>query len=327
MQDVGQGHRNKELESAWKSAAVFLPILSDQNWNFKTDGMSLSSWIFLVDRPKKPSSSIHLNPEWRPDLLEYTTGGIEAAQANEDRDVHLFSFGSKNCLLEFWANSSAENPILVRLTQSTHSTSFCLGLQHLDLKIPAAKWNHLAVNCRQKLLGNQIIVHIHVILNGCQQTTLEMNVTNMQTKRVTSLNSFLLIGIASGKDDRQLQSSWYLGHMTLYKGEILTCELAFLLMALGPDLVFLASCQDHQLRPNFPRYLHPKLIGCHHDWDRLFNYGKLVPLLQGNVILTYSAHKPDSVFIYPCIISPTAGVSRFCLRFTIYDLRNSRVAK
>jgi hypothetical protein len=84
-----------------------------------------------------------------------------------------------------------------------------------------------------------------------------------------------------------------------------------LLAFLGPDAgVFLASCQDGQQRPNFPRYLQPKLIttGQVCDWERLLSdSNKLMETLQANLMMTYSAHMPDILYIYPCIISPTAG--------------------
>ena len=80
-------------------------------------------------------------------------------------------------------------------------------------------------------------------------------------------------------------------------------------MALGPDNVFLASCQHEQLEPNFARYVHPKLTSRLQDWRQVFNYEKLMPILQANVVLTYSAHKPESVFIYASIISPAAGAN------------------
>ena len=82
--------------------------------------------------------------------------GEEGGGCCEDSDdVHLLSFGTKNLLVELWANAATENTILVRLSQSTTTSCISLGSQTLKLKIPAGKWNHLAVTCRQKSLHNQ----------------------------------------------------------------------------------------------------------------------------------------------------------------------------
>ena len=78
-----------------------------------------------------------------------------AGDADADTEMHLFSFGTKNFLVELWADTSMENTILVRLTQSTATSCLCLSSHTLNLKIPTGKWNHLAVTCRQRSLSNQ----------------------------------------------------------------------------------------------------------------------------------------------------------------------------
>jgi hypothetical protein len=220
--------------------------------------------------------------------------------------------GTRSFLVEFWADPAADNTLLVRLSQSTHSQSQALATQTLDLKIPSGRWNHLAVSCRQRSSANGYhrVVHIQVFLNGYQSTSLDLKVPLSPMKRIGNSHSFLLLGIAAvSKAKKILTPSWQLGNATLYKGELLSAELALLLMALGPNGgIFLAACQDGITRPNFPRFLHSKLVDHLQEWDRLLEWEKLMDTLQSNLLMTYSAHKPESVFIYPYIISPTAGM-------------------
>ena len=106
-------------------------------------------------------------PVWNVDIQDYTLGGMGWSYVPEgvgdfeaDGEMHLFSFGTKNFLVELWADPSMENTILVRLSQSTATTCVCLSSYSLNLKIPAGKWNHLAVTCRQRSLSNQQVVCI-----------------------------------------------------------------------------------------------------------------------------------------------------------------------
>ena len=275
----------------------------------QADGLSLSTWLLLPEaaRQKSPRFS---NPDWRPDLQD-CTASFPWEDPTCGRDLHLFSMGTKSFLVEFWADPAADNTLLVRLSQSTHSQSQALATQTFDLKIPSERWNHLAVSCRQRSSSNGYhrVVHIQVFLNGYQSASLDLKVPLSPVKRIGNSHSFLLLGIASKDNKRPMATpSWHLGNATLYKGELLSTELAVLLMTLGPNGgIFLASCQDGQTRPNFPHFLHSKLIGRLQDYDRILEWNKLMDSLQSNLLMTYSAHKPESVFIYPCIISPTAG--------------------
>ena len=291
---------------------MFLPILTDNNWNMQTDGVTLSTWLLLKEAPRQKAPRF-LNPEWRPDLQDCTES-FPRDDVTYCRDLHLFSMGTKNFLIEFWADPAAENTLLVRLSQSTHSQSQALATQVLDLRIPSERWNHLAVSCRQRssVNGYHRIVQIRVFLNGYQSVSVDLKVPLSPVKRIGNSHSFLLLGTAAAlkdKHNRALTPSWNLGNATLYKGELLTTELAMLLLTLGPNGgIFLASCQDGQTRPNFARFLHAKLVEHLPDWSRLLDWDKHMDLLQSNLLMTYSAHKPESVFIYPCIISPTAGI-------------------
>lgn len=289
----------------------------------QTDGLSLSTWLRLSEAPRRKSPRFS-NPDWRPDLQD-CTASFPWEDPSYGRDLHLFSMGTKSFLVEFWADPAADNTLLVRLSQSTHSQSQALATQTMDLKIPPERWNHLAVSCRQRssVNGYHRVVHIQVFLNGCQSASLDLKVPLSPVKRIGNSHSFLLLGIASAPKDKSRRTaipSWHLGNATLYKGELLTAELAVLLMTLGPNGgIFLASCQDGQTRPNFPRFFHSKLIGHLQDWDRILEWNKLMDSLQSNLLMTYSAHKPESVFIYPCIISPTAGKSKLNCYSTILN--------
>ncbi|XP_057369283.1 lysosomal-trafficking regulator-like [Daphnia carinata] len=309
--ELGRVHESKGIGSAWKCAAIFLPVLTDNSWNMQTDGLTLSTWLLLSEAPRRKGPRFS-NPEWRPDLQD-CTASFPWEDPNNGRDLHLFSMGTRSFLVEFWADPGADNTLLVRLSQSTHSQSQALATQTLDLKIPSGRWNHLVVSCRQRSSANGYhrVVHIQVYLNGYQSASLDLKVPLSPMKRLGNSHSFLLLGIASVSKikSKKMMPSWQLGNATLYKGELLSAELAFLLMALGPNGgIFLATCQDGQTRPNFPRFLHSKLTDHLQDWDRLLEWNKMMDSLQSNLLLTYSAHKPESVFIYPYIISPTAGI-------------------
>ena len=144
-----------------------------------------------------------------------------------------------------------------------------------------------------------------MILNGCQLAEFELKIPQGQARRLGNVHSYLLIGTSSSESTNRPR--WNLGSVTLYKKEMLTQELAVLLSALGPDGgAFLTSCQDGQPRPNFPLILRAKLLG-KVDWGKMFGHEKMMEALQANLLLAYSAHKADSVFMYPSIISPTAG--------------------
>ena len=121
---------------------------------------------------------------------------IQEADFETDGDMHLFSFGTKNLLVELWADATTESTILVRLSQSTATSVVCLSSHTLNLKIPTGKWNHLAVTCRQRSFSNQQVVDMNVILNGLQSAALQLKVPYSLVKRMSSSNSFLLIGIA-----------------------------------------------------------------------------------------------------------------------------------
>lgn len=278
----------------------------------QTDGLSVSAWLQLSEAPRRKARRF-TNPQWRADLQD-CTASFPWEESSHGRDLHLFSMGSRNFLIEFWVDPFADNILLVRLSQSTHSHSQALATQTMDLKIPPGRWNHLAVSCRQRssVNGYHRVVHIQVFLNGYQSASLDLKVPLSPVKRIGNSHSFFLLGMAvasKNKTKRIMAPSWYLGNATVYKGELLTAELAVLLMTLGPNGgIFLASCQDGQTRPNFPRFLHSKLVGHLEEWDRILDWDKLMDSLQSNLLMTYSAHKPDSVFIYPCIISPTAGI-------------------
>lgn len=146
---------------------------------------------------------------------------------------------------------------------------------------------------------------IQLILNGYQLIDFELKIPPSPARRLGNVHSYLLIGESSSESTHR--GRWNLGHVTLYKKEMLTNGLAVLLSALGPDGgVFLTSCQDGQPKPNFPLILRPKLLD-KVDWRKMFEYEDMMETLQANLLLAYSAHKPDSVFLYPSIISPTAG--------------------
>ena len=324
--ELGRLHDEKGVGSAWKSSAIFLPILTDNNWNLRTDGVSASLW-FLVAPSRQPEASVltrhhRPDPDWmvlsqvfQPEgnyIIDYSghlDSGTSSSPTPFQAEVHLFSVGTKCFLIEFWSDPSAES-IVVRVTQSTGTTTKCLGSRPLDLRVASGQWHHLAVNCyerppQQPADANRT-VHVIAILNGSRASVVQLDVPLPQVKRQPT-HSFLLIGLARSRSERTYRSSWYLGHVTLYKGPILTAEKAVLLLALGPDSVFVASCLEKQPSPNLSRCLHPKLVGRSIDWNTVFNHGKLMESLQQQLILTYSSHKPDSVFIYPSVISPSAG--------------------
>lgn len=294
----------------------------------QSDGVALSTWLFLSD-VVTTRNTFHNEPEStkKSDLMDCTGSVLwQMPYSGDNRDLHLFSMGTRSFLVEFWADPSAENTLLIRASQSTHSSCLELASKTMSLKVPSGRWNHLAVNCGHKLNGSHRTIRIQVTLNGCQSASLELHVTQPPAKRIGNVHSFLLLGMTgshNAEDNNEavyrqrLTPSWYLGHATLYKGQSLSPELAALLTTLGPDAgIFFASCQDGQQQPNFPRYLQPKLMTTGQtpptDWDKLLsNSSKMMETLQANLMMTYSAHMPDSVFIYPCIISPTAGTTFF----------------
>lgn len=268
-------------------------------------------WFFLADTVKM--DGCFTQSEWNPDLFDWSSGTIPHQRpdspARESRDFHMFSVGSRGFLIEFWADPTADKTLMVRLSQSNHSSSQTLASQTLDLRIPTGRWNQMVVNCRQKSSGSQRTVNIQIIVNGCSSVYTEIKSPLPTVKRTGNLHSFVLLGtIASVPQSTCVHPTWYLGHTTLYKGDILSPEMAVLLMTLGADGgVFITSCLDGQLRPNLPRFLHPKLVSRAINWEQILDSDKLMEQLQTKVLLTYSAHNPDSVFLYPCIISPTAG--------------------
>lgn len=315
--DLGRLHESKGIGSAWSNAAIFLPILADHNWDMQVDGVSLSMWSFLSDAIGTERFNSGTLPEFRPDLLDWAGVGLPMLDGPcESRNLHLFSVGTRSFLIEFWADASAEKTLLVRLSQSNHSDSQVLAMQTVDLKVPTGRWNHWVVNCRQKCTGCYRVVKIQIILNGYTSASVEIKSPMPTVKRLGNNHSFLLLGTVAGPKDqsprrwRSMSPAWYLGHTTIYKGDFISAELALLLMALGPDGgVFLTSCLDGMLMPNFPRYIHPKLVSRIPFWDQIFEPDKLMESLQSKILLTYSAHSPESVFLYPCIISPAAGES------------------
>jgi len=289
----------------------------------QSDGIALSTWLFLSDVGIRRASKVDSPESIKKSNLMDCTGSViwEMPCGAEIRDLHLFSMGTRSFLVEFWADPGAENTLLVRVSQSTHSSSLTLASQTIALKVPSGRWNHLTVNCGHKLNGSHRIIRVQVTLNGCQSASLELHVKQPPAKRIGNVHSFLLLGMTGthNKETTPIDHlcrhretpGWYLSHSTLYKGQSLSPELSSLLAFLGPDAgVFLASCQDGQQRPNFPRYLQPKLMttGQVCDWERLLSDStKLMETLQANLMMTYSAHMPDTLYIYPCIISPTAG--------------------
>ena len=239
--------------------------------------------------------------------------------------------------MELWTNSAAES-LSVRVTQSTQSTTKCLGDRVMDgLKIPRGQWNHLAVNCHVTQPSAAAApdgsgssanwtVHVDAILNGYQTAGLRLHVPLPLPSKRNNSHSFLLIGIARQSEPRRDRADapprccccccWYMGHVTLFKGAILNAEQAILLTAVGSDRVFLAGCQsgdatdDQQLTPNLVRVLSQSkqmVRQANVDWPLVFHGAHLTRALQQNVILTYSSHRPDCVFIYPSIITPAAG--------------------
>lgn len=279
----------------------------------------MSTWLFLSASPsshhRRPSSVMNHSVSYGCPADEWIDYG---------GDVHLFSMGTKSFLVEWWLDPSAHHRFLVRLSQSTHSHSQALATQTLDLKMPTERWTHLAVGCRQRASVNGFhrVVNIQVFLNGHQSATMDLKVPLAPVKRIGNSHSFLLLGTtttiqqpAAGKEDGRIappppSPCWSFGNAALFKGQILTAEMAALLCAMGPDSgVLLASCQDGKTRPNWPRFLRPACIKPSLDWDRVVDShdNPLMGTLQSNLLMTYSAHKPETVFIYPCIISPTAG--------------------
>lgn len=128
---MGRLHESKGVQSAWRSSAVFMNVPSDQSWNWQNDGASLSVWLNLAVNPRRKvdAGSVE-DPDWRPELQDFTTSYPWNASENETAgDVHLFSIGTKNLLVEFWVDPGAENTLLVRLTQASQTNNQVLVSQ------------------------------------------------------------------------------------------------------------------------------------------------------------------------------------------------------
>ena len=263
----------------------------------QTDGLAVSLWAFIHHTGHSGTM-----PKWRPDLLDR----IVLCGAKESRNVHLFSVGNRSFLIEFWADPMAEKTLLIRVSQSNHSGSQTLASAALDIAIPSGRWNHMVFNCRQKSNGCNRTVNIQLILNGCITASVEIKSPIPSVKRMGNQHSFLLLGTVHGGGRSPV---WSLSNSTLFKGELPSVETAALLTALGPNGgVFLSSCLDGEPLPNFIHYLQPRWIQRLPNLERILDpNNKLMDQLRTKVLLTYSAHDPASVFLYPCIISPTTG--------------------
>lgn len=216
----------------------------------------------------------------RADALANDDCVSESCMALAISDVHLFSVGGKNLLTEFWADPVTES-ISVRVTQSTASSTKVLAHKQLDLKVPCGHWNHLVVNCTQlssQAISSGRLIRIKAVLNGLKVTSLDLDLAVVVPKR-SYCPSFMLVGMARDPCE-SYRSSWYLGHVSLYRAPVLTQEIAIVLMALGPDCLFLAGCPDDQLTPNLAAVLSAKLVAQPLDWDRIFQPQKSIELLQ-----------------------------------------------
>ncbi len=304
--ELGRLVDDKGHGAAWSSASVFMPILADNSWTLRADGVSASFWFLIAAVEDEDSDEeVEADDEEEEErdrgderwstlsqtfassgsnyVVDYTgeTNGRDKREERRTRsNVHLFSVGTKANLIEFWAHPSAA-VITVRVTQCGASTVKCLASKALDLQVPCGQWNHLAVNCREQVASAaqpttsddgclQRTVHITAILNGAASASLQFHVALAPLKRAGA-NSFLLAGTARPATwSTWKPPAWYLGHITLYKGPILTTEKAVLLLALGADSVFVASCLEHQPSPNWPRCLRPQLVSRLIDWQQVF---------------------------------------------------------
>ena len=149
-------HENRGITSSWRQSAVFINVPCDQGWSWQNDGASLSVWLNLPQKARKifEESADENDPDWRPELQDYTTSyPCSAASEKVTRDAHLFSIGTKSLMVEFWADPGAENTVLVRLSQANQAANQVLVSQVAEI------FNYLLYN----LVCNDLITNLRCV--------------------------------------------------------------------------------------------------------------------------------------------------------------------
>ncbi|PNF19171.1 hypothetical protein B7P43_G09596 [Cryptotermes secundus] len=91
----------------------------------------------------------------------------------------------------------------------------------------------------------------------------------------------------------------------VFRSPVFTKERAVYLVGLGPNYTNLTDCADiDKLSPNFTSVFGPKTLFRGIDWDAVLD-GKKGNLkeLQDNLLLIYCAQNPNSVSVYPLVVS------------------------
>ncbi|XP_074663000.1 lysosomal-trafficking regulator-like [Tubulanus polymorphus] len=182
---------------------------------------------------------------------------LSVARNLTDNCLHLFSVGSKEMLVEVWADPF-NGSIITRLTSSWIDSNVIE-----ETKIPAVltpgSWQHLGFMYSESLNKNKEIVTACVtcIVDGCHFRQISMK---YQLLQVNPSNASVLIGHSmSDSEIRTTPGSWQMGNFMLFK-DCIPKETLFHLYSLGPECSTISQCDSASLKAIYKHFINQDLL-------------------------------------------------------------------
>ncbi|XP_043535949.1 lysosomal-trafficking regulator isoform X1 [Chiloscyllium plagiosum] len=315
-----------QLSSPWHVAPLHLPLVGQNCWPNMSDGFSVSLWLKVevanaTDRSfeKKRKQRQYRLATFRESSFEgmdEKTAGLDCGNITncgdklvEDGCLHVISLGSKEIMLQVWADLNIGGFIFRICIDPNDDLKPGLLAQAESQEniLTPGRWQHLALTYVQHSENKCIHGKLSLWMSGQRKSDVALDYT---VPRKSSLSSdsnktFAMIGysIPHQEDATRLAGIWSIGSLLLFNGAKIGPEEAYYLYVCGPDVTTIMPCKYGKLQANYSKYVTLEILQCDQISDFFMKYKEVdtSPLVD-SLSVVYNPRCPAQYTIYEPVI-------------------------
>ncbi|KAL4238058.1 hypothetical protein ACF0H5_002769 [Mactra antiquata] len=235
----------------------------------------------------------------------------ETERSSVSECLHMVSIGTKEKLLEMWAEVNSGSLIL-RLTSEVNESGVVVQESKLVGVLSLDKWHHVVLSYKEGFEGSTVMGNINLVIDGWQSHSLILDYphSSIRTRhRSSTLQPQICLGHTLENTQISQHGQWHLGQMMLFKGLVLTKEICFHVYTLGPNCKSILKCDSTKEFTIYAPHLHKNtIVHSRIPYDVLTGLRKSnLSDLRHNLLLSYQPREVKVMMEFPPVSKTTTN--------------------